>query len=176
MSNERKILYIWVGICFLVGVTVGILLFCGQMRSDPAVFQNEYTYNTDVGAGDFFRVSYLNLLWMFSIFLAHNILPVSVIHPVVAVRGCAGAFSLMYILSFVGVKEAIVSVLPQCFTILPLLAAFSVETVIKRRENIKNGLEPFSLRRRDVGAMFLVSALAGGAETLIFRLLGTCLF
>lgn len=176
MSNERKILYIWVGISFAVGVILGILLFYGQMRSNSAVFESEYTYNTNVKIGDFFRVSYLNMLWIFSIFIAHNILPVSVVHPIIAVRGCAGAFSMMYILTFAGVREAIVSVLPQCISILPVIAIFCVEMVMRRRENIKRGAEPFSLRRRDIMAVFALAAFAGAVETIVFRLLCLCLF
>lgn len=176
MSNERKILYIWVGISFAVGVILGILLFYGQMRSNSAVFESEYIYNTNVKLGDFFRVSYLNMLWVFSIFIAHNILPVSVVHPIIAVRGCAGAFSTMYILTFAGVREAVVSVIPQCLSILPVLALFCVEIVMRRRENIKRGAEPFSLRRRDIVAIFAVCVFAGALETLFFRLLSFCLF
>lgn len=176
MSNERRILYLSVGISFLAGVIVGILLFYGQMRSNPSVFENEYIYDTNVTISDFFRVSYLNMLWMFSIFISHNILPLGTVHPIVAVRGCAGAFCIMYILTFAGIREAVVSVLPQCLTILPVMAIFCVEIVIRRRENIKRGAEPFSLRRSDVLAIFAFSVLAAGAETLLFRFFSLCLF
>ena len=169
MNDERRILYICTAVNFVVGVIVGILLFYGQLKSNSDVFGEAYSYDTAVQLTDFFRVSWLNILWLFSIFIAHNMLPVSAIHPIIFVRGCASSFSMMYILNFVGVREAVASVLPQCVSVLPLLAMFSVNVVVKRRENLHNGEEPFSMKRSDAVKLFAYSAAAGAIETLVFR-------
>lgn len=176
MNSERKMLYISVGINFVVGVILGAVLFYGQLRSNPGVFETEYIYSKDVMIADFFRVAWLNILWLFSIFIAHNMISVAAMHPIVAIRGCAGSFSMLYILHFLGIKEAAASVLPQCLSILPLIAVFSVETVMKRRELVQSGFEPFSMRRSDVAGIFVFSLLAAGAEVLFFRFFCVCLF
>lgn len=176
MNNERKILYISVAINFIVGIIIGIILFYGQMRTNSALLENGYSYDKSATLTDFFRLSWLNILWLLSIFIAHSILPIRVIHPIIAVRGCVSAFSILYILTGFGIREAAASVIPQCFSVLPLLAAFSVETVVKHRENIKNGYEPCSIKRHEAAAIFIFSMLAGGAEVLIFQFLCTYLF
>lgn len=170
MNSERRMLYISVGVNFFIGVIWGILLFYGQMRNNAEVFDGGYIYNAEASLVDFFRVTYLNSLWMFSIFIAHNILSVQFLYPIMMLRGCGSAFSLMYILCFVGIKEAVCSALPQCISVLPMLTVFSVKIVAKRRENIKNKLEPFSLSRADMAKIFLAAAGAAGAETLLFKL------
>ena len=174
MNDERRILYICMAANFVVGVIVGILLFYGQLKSNADVFDGAYSYSASVELADFFRVWWLNVLWLFSIFIAHNILPVSVIHPIIFLRGCASSFSMMYILRFVGVGEAVVSVIPQCVSVLPLLGMFSVNVIMKRRDNLQSGREPFSMRSSDAIKLFMFAAAAGVVETLVFRLFSLC--
>lgn len=169
MNNERRMLYISVAINFVIGIVIGIILFYGQMRSQSSLLQDGYDYDKSATFTDFFRLSWLNTLWLISIFFAHCILPVSVVHPIIAVRGCVSAFSILYILTLFGVREAVASVIPQCFSVLPLLAVFSVENIIRYRKNLKNGYEPCSMKRHEIASIFIFSVLAGAAEVLIFR-------
>lgn len=169
MNNERKILYISVAVNFIVGIIIGIILFYGQMRTSPSFLENSYSYDKTVTLTDFFRLSWLNLIWMFSIFIAHSILSIRAVHPIIAVRGCVSSFSVLYILSMFGIREAAAAVIPQCLSVLPLLMAFSVSTVIKQRENLKNGCEPCSIKRYEAAFIFLFAMLAAAAEVLFFR-------
>ena len=51
MNNERRILYISVAANFIIGIIIGIILFYGQMRIEPAVLEGGYTYEgKQVGA------------------------------------------------------------------------------------------------------------------------------
>ncbi len=176
MNNERKILYISVGINFIVGIIVGIILFYGQMRAEPSLSENAYAYDKAATLADFLRISWLNFVWMFSVFIAHSILPMRMVHPVIVVRGLVSSFSILYILNSFGIKEAIASVIPQCLSVLPLLGAFSVETVLKHRENMKNGVEAFSVKKYEIAAIFVFCLLSAGIEVLTFRLFCSYLF
>lgn len=176
MNNERKILYLSAGINFIVGIIVGTILFYGQMRVDPSLAENVYAYDKAASLSDFLRLSWLNLIWVFSILIAHSIFPVRMVHPVLVVRGCVSSFSVLYILTCFSIKEAAASVIPQCLSVLPLLGAFSVETALRHRENIKSGVQTFSVKRYEVAAIFVFSIIAAGIEVLIFRLFCSYLF
>lgn len=176
MNNERKILYISAGINFIVGIVVGTILFYGQMRVDPSLGETVYAYDKSATLADFLRLSWINLVWIFSIFIVHSIFPVRIVNPVVVVRGCVSSFSVLYILTYFGVKEAAAAVIPQCLSILPLLGAFSVETALRHRENIKSGVQNFSVKRYEVATIFVFSILTAGIEVLIFRLFCSYLF
>lgn len=176
MNNERKILYISAGINFVVGIIVGTILFYGQVRVDPSLGENVYAYDKSATIADFMRLSWLNLVWIFSVLIAHSIFPARMVHPVVIVRGCVNSFSVFYILTCFGIKEAIASVIPQCLSVLPLLGIFSVEAALKHRENIKSGVQNFSVKRYEVAAIFIFSILAAGVEVLTFRLFCSYLF
>ena len=157
MNNERRILYISVAANFIIGIIIGIILFYGQMRIEPAVLEGGYTYDKSATLADFFRLSWLNTIWLLSIFLAHCILPLRMVHPIIAVRGCVSSFSILYILTLLGIKEAVAAVIPQCLSVLPMLAIFSVETTVKYRENIKNGYSPCSFKRYEIVSIFMFS-------------------
>lgn len=176
MNNERKILYVSAAINFIVGIIVGIILFYGQMRTDPSLGESVYDYDKSVTIADFLRLSWLNLIWILSVFIAHIIFPVRMAHPVLVIRGCISSFSILYILSSFGIREAAASVLPQCLSVLPLLGVCSVETAMKYRENIKNKATAFSLKRYEIAAIFLFSLLAAGVEVIAFRFFCSYLF
>lgn len=176
MTNERKKLCTAVFINFLVGIMVGIILFYGQSNSGWDVQLDEYTYVTTVEIADFFRVSWLDMMWIFSAFIIHNILPLVYIYPIVVIRGCCHSFCAMYLFQFVGVKEGVASVISQCFSILPILMYMCIRFVEKRRrKNLSMG-ESLSLSRAETLSVFMVSLFAGALETLFFRLLCLCLF
>ena len=147
---------------------MGTILFYGQIKNDPSVFSGGYVYNKTLSLSDFFRVSYLNILWVFASFLCYNILPFSPVHPVLLIRAAMSSFSLLYILTFVGIKEASACILPQCFSILPLLMFFSVHNSIRYGKKKEGG---FSLKRGEIFFIFLLSMLSGGIEVALFRLL-----
>ena len=176
MNSERKMLYISASVSFVVGIVLGIILFYGQLRAETSVSENAYVYDKTATLTDFFRISWNNILWLFSIFVAHSIFPVSFFQPIVSVRGCVSAFSVLYILSFFGIKEAVASAVPQCLCMIPMIIMFSVENVIRCRENVRSGREMFSLKRYEAASIFVFSALAGGAEIVFFRFLCIYLF
>ena len=155
---------------------MGIILFYGQLKNNPAVFSGEYSYDTTVEFIDFFRAWWLNTMWLFAIFISHIFLQASPFHIIVGVRGCASSYGSMYIINYLGIKEAITSVFPQCLTILPLLIWFSVINVEKRRKEQNGEKEGVSLKRSEALKLFLYSMVAAGAETAIFALLSRCLF
>lgn len=176
MSTERKKLCIAVLCNFLIGIIIGVILYYGQLRSTNQMMINEYTYDKTVETIDFFKVAWLNMLWSFAIFITHNILPSSYIYPIILIRGCASSFCVMYMLEFIGIKEVVASVLPQCFSILPYLMLFSIALVQKRRNaNIYQG-QTLSLRRSEIIMIFLFSIFMAGIETLLFRFFCICLF
>lgn len=176
MTSERKKLYLYAGINFIIGITLGIVLFYGQIRHNPSVFSTEYSYDKTVEIIDFLRAWWLNAMWLFSVFIAHGLLRAAPIHIIVGVRGCASSYGSMYIANYLGIKETVISVLPQCMTILPLLMWYSVTRAEKRREDYENGREGIVMRRTDGIKIFLLSLISAVLETAIFALFSYCLF
>ena len=168
MNGERKKLYLYAGVNFLIGITVGIVLFYGQMKHDSSIFGAEYSYDSTVEIIDFFRVWWLNTMWLFSAFLAQAFLRVATIHIIVAVRGCASSYGSMYLINYIGIREAVISVLPQCISILPLLIWYSVNCGMKRISNENEGV---FMKRGDGVRIFLLSMFSAGIETLCFMFL-----
>lgn len=171
MKSERKKLYLYAGINFLVGTIVGIILFYGQQKNFPQDISSDYSYNKTPELIDLLKVSWLNAMWLFSVFMARSILPASPAHPILLARGVAGAFSAMYIMTCIGVKEAVFSVLPQCVSIIPIMMYFSVSLIEKRRKRSHDGKEPSMLCRTDCLQIILCAAFSAGAEMLAFMLL-----
>ncbi|MBQ3022190.1 MAG: hypothetical protein IJD91_02535 [Clostridia bacterium] len=176
MNDERKTLYISAAINFVIGIVLGTVLFYGQIKGTGTEIVSVYEYDKTTSLSDFFRLSWLNILWMLSVFFARCILPLGFIHPIITVRGLISSFSMLYILSVFGVREAVASIFPQCVSVLPLLLYFSVETVTKYRENLRNGNEPCCLRRHEIASIFVWSMLSGVAEVFVFRILCKYLF
>lgn len=171
MNREQKLIYISVGINFLVGIIIGMVLFYGQIRTDISVFDEVNVTGGVISFGEFLHVSWLDLLWLIFIFLFHNLLPMPFIHPVMMLRGCCTSFCVMYILTFMGIKEAMAAVIPQCFSILPIMILFSVKVVGKRKNIIENGGEPFTFSRSEALLTVLISLIAGGLEVIFYRIL-----
>lgn len=176
MNSERKVLYISAAVNFAIGIVLGIILFYGQLKSSGDDIGVIYEYDKTSSLSDFFRLTWLNILWMLSAFFARCILPLGFFHPVLAIRGCISSFSILYILSLFGIKEAAASLLPPCVSFLPLLLFFSVETVVKSRENIKNSYEASALKRYEIASIFVLGMLSAAAEVLVFRLFCNYLF
>ncbi len=171
MVREQRLIYISVGINFLVGIIVGMVLFYGQIRTDISVFDEMNVSGGVISFGEFLHVSWLNFLWLIFIFLFHNLLPMPLIHPVMMLRGCCSSFCVVYILTFLGIKEAVAAVLPQCFSILPIMILFSEKVVNKRKKIIENGGEPFTFNRNEVLLTLLISLIAGGLEVVFYTVL-----
>ncbi len=174
LSEERKKLCLFTAINFTLGIIMGIVLFYGQQKSNSAVFEGKFEFSTALGLMDFFRVSWINLLWLFSVFIAGNILPISSMHPIMLIRGCMSSFSLMYIFTYIGITEGIVSAVPQCFSVLPLLMFFSVEMARKQRMSFETDRKTVTLKKSEIFLMLFGATLAGGIEMVIFRLLCIC--
>ena len=69
VSAERKKLCLYVGINFVIGVIIGILLFFAHMRSNPIIHPEEYSYDKTVGIIDVIRVWWMNLMWCLEVSL-----------------------------------------------------------------------------------------------------------
>ena len=171
MNREQRLIYISVGINFLVGIIIGMVLFYGQIRTDISVFDEMNVTEDVISLGDFLHVSWLDFLWLIFIFLFHNLLPMSFLHPIMMLRGCCTSFCVMYILTFMGIKETVAAVLPQCFSILPVMILFSVKVAEKRKSIIENGGEPFSFSRSEALLTILISLIAGGLEVAFYSIL-----
>lgn len=174
LTQERKRLCLFTAINFMIGIIMGIVLFYGQQRSNSTVFDGNYEFSTALEIMDFFRLSWINLLWLFSIFIARNILPVSSMHPFMLLRGCMSSFSLMYIFTYIGIREGLMSAVPQCFSILPLLMFFSIEMARKQRVSFETNSKTVTLKKSEIFLMLFGAALAGGIEMVLFRVLCIC--
>ena len=71
----------------------------------------------------------------------------------------------------VRIPEAVVSALPQCISVLPMLMCFSIKCVEKRQILKENGKNPFSLSRTEAAMIFLKSLAAAAGEVLFFFIL-----
>ena len=150
---------------------MGIILFYGQIKSFPEALSQDYSYDKNLQLSDLIRAVHLNIMWLFAIFMARSILPAAPAHPILLIRGLASSFSAMYIMSFIGVKEAVLSVLPQSFSFIPIIIYFSVCIVEKRRKLAAEGKEPSVLCRYDCIQMIFLGILAAMIEMLIFMAL-----
>ena len=175
MSNERKILYVSTGINFVIGITLGIILFFCQIRSGGEFPQNMYEYEREVSVADFLRMVWIDLLWFVSVVIAYGILKARLIHPAIVIRGCISSFSVLYVLSVFGIKEMLATIIPQCFTILPMLIIFSAETVSKQI-SMENKASGISVKKSEIIGILALSVLSAGAEVLIFKAFCTYLF
>lgn len=175
MSNERKMLYMSVIINFVVGVVVGIILFFGQIRSGGAMPENIYDYDTVISAADFFRVAWVNLVWMFTTLAAQGLLRVRFIHPIMIVRGCVTSFTVLYTLYLFGIRESAASIIPQCLASIPLLMFFSAESVFGKNSR-ESGMSGIVIKKSEAAIMTVLSIASAGAEVIIFRIFCTYLF
>ena len=175
MSNERKMLYMSVIINFVIGVVIGIILFFGQIRSGGNLPENIYDYDTVISMADFFRVAWVNLIWMFTTLAAQGMLRVRAIHPIMIVRGCVASFTVLYTLYLFGIKESAASVIPQCLTSIPLLMLFSAESVLGKNSR-ESGISGIVIKKSEAALMTVLSIASAGAEVIIFRLFCTYLF
>ncbi len=175
MSEKRKMLYISAAINFIAGIVLGIILFYGQLKSMGGI-EKIYEYDKTASLADFFRLSWLNMIWLITAFFARCILPPGIFHPIVAVRGMISSFSALYILKAFGIMEVAATLVPQAFSVLPLILYFSVETVERYQANVKEDVEPCSLKRNEVAKLFALSVLSGASEVLIFKVFCNYLF
>ena len=175
MNNERKILYMSAGINFTIGIITGIILFFGQIRNGNIFSENIYDFDKVVSITDFIRMVWINLVWMFSVIIAHSMLKIKLIHPVLVARGCVNSFSLLYILNCFGIKEAATSIIPQCFTVLPMLIIFSAEAIWGRNdEGVSKSA--IAIKKHEILIIFILSLISAGAEILLFRFFSSNLF
>jgi len=174
MSNERKILYMSVAVNFTLGVILGIILFNGQIKTTSSI-GDMYDYDMTISFTDFFRIAWMNLLWMISILVARSILRARLIHPVITLRGLVNSFSFSYMLNFFGIKESLCAFLPQCLSVLPLLLIFSVETVLRMSSRLNEG-NAIIVKKSEIFLVLFLSMFSSGAELMFFKLFCACLF
>lgn len=172
---DRKKLTITLVNYALGGVT-GIVLFYAQMRGVGVEFSEDAQFIPSLSVESFLKTAWTNMLWIFSVFLFHSITSCVNAQPVMAVRGMVDTFCVMYLLNSFGVKVAMASALPQCFSILPVLTLFTL-SILKRRKNaVLAGREPCTIKRRDAALFFMISLLAACIEAVFFKLICTILF
>lgn len=173
-SDQKKIIITMVN--YGVGAVTGIVLFYAQIRGVGIDFSENAQFVPSLSVESFIKTAWTNMLWIFSIFLFHSITSCANAQPVMAVRGMVDTFCVMYLLSSSGVKVAMASALPQCFSILPVLVFFTL-SILKRRKNaVLSGREPCTIKRRDAALFFTISLLAACVEAVFFKLICTILF
>lgn len=175
MNEERKKLCLYAGINFLIGAIMGTVLFYAHFRSNPQSIGAEYYFEKNLQVIDVLRAWWMNVMWSFSVFLAHTVLPGKAVHTIVGLRGAVSSFSVLYLMETFGVNEAVVSVLPQCLSVIPMLMCFSVLCVEKRMQNVSEGKEAFHISRGTTILLFLFCALAALGEAATFALLSRIL-
>lgn len=174
MNNERKILYMSAIINLVIGISVGIVLFFGQLRSGMSLPENIYDYEKTISVSDFLSALWINAVWLFSIPLARGLLRARLIHPVVLVRGAVTSFTVLYTMYIFGFKEAAASIIPQCLAVLPMIIMFSVETAPLERGG-ERGTD-IIIRKSEIFGIIALSIVASGIEVLTFGLFCTYLF
>ncbi len=174
-SSDQKKLIITLANYALGGV-IGIVLFYAQMRGAGLDFSEDVEFVPTLSVGSFLKTAWTNMLWIFSVFLFHSITSCVSAQPVMAARGIVDTFCVMYLLSSFGVKVTLASALPQCFSILPVMALFTL-SILKRRKNaVLMGREPCTIKRRDTALFFMISLLAACVEAVFFKLICMILF
>ena len=114
MTEERKKVINSICISFLTGTILGIILFFAQLKSgaENVVFE----IKKNISTGDFFRVAWMNMLWMISVFIARCILPVRYMHPIILLHGIKIGFSSTCMIKLSGAVNAAVVIIPQVLT------------------------------------------------------------
>lgn len=175
LEHERRKLCLFSAADFTLGIIVGMVLFYGQQKNAPSLFDGGYEFRTVMQISDIMRAFKLNFLWLFAIFASFNILPLAPLQPIMLLRGAMSGFSVLYVMSYIGIKEAVQCILPQCFSILPLFLAFYVKTAENRKKKREEGKEPFSLTKSEFFLLTFWAAASAAAECALFRLLIFCL-
>ena len=175
VSTERKRILNSVCINFLCGVIMGIILFYSQLKAGGMIAE-DLDIENNISAEDLFRIAWMNMLWLVSVFLARCVAPVRYMHPIMVVRGLINGFSATCIIHQCGAVKAAAVVLPQVMTLVVMLAAYSVILIEKRSAAILKLKEPNVMKKTEIIAMMLFSLLAAAAEIALFKLFLLCLF
>ena len=175
ISAERKRILNSVCINFFSGVIVGTILFYSQFKG-ANFFEADFEIERRVSFEDVFRIAWMNMLWLVSVFLARCVAPMSYMHPIILIRGLINGFSASCIIHQCGAIEAAAVILPQVMTLVVMLAAYSVILIEKRKKAVLRLKEPNVLKKADIMLMMLFSLVSAGAEIVFFRLFVLGLF
>ena len=110
---------------YALGGVTGIVLFYAQLRGAGFDLSQQNEFVPAISIENFLKTAWTNMLWIFSIFLFHSITPCTFAQPISMARGVTDTFCVMYLLSTFGIKAALASALPQCFSILPAMVIFT---------------------------------------------------
>lgn len=168
-ASERKKMLVSTGVNFALGSVMGTILFYGFLRGGGGVRNIEFS--RDITPLAVARLTWLNLLWLFSIFIMHQMFFTRFFQPIMIVRAVTCTFSASYIMTYSSVRAAVAAVLPQCLSILPIMAFFT-SSVIKRQERKCLGEKSgCTIQSKDVFRIFLIGALGALLETLFFAII-----
>ena len=167
-ASERKKMLVSTGANFILGSVMGTVLFYGFQRGGGSAVNLQF--KSDITPITVLRLIWLNLLWLFSIFITHRMFFTSFFQPIMIVRAVTSAFSASYIMTYSGVREAFVTALPQCLSILPIMAFFTSFVIRKREIKCAGDKIECTIHTRDVFRIFLLGTLGALLETLFFAL------
>lgn len=164
--EAKNKVYLCTFISFIIGATIGTVLFYSQLK-----LQKESTtvpvFTEKVTLEDALRLFYINLLWLISIFIAYRLVPFVFFQPIMISRGAVSTFSVLYVMNSYGVMWAARVILPQCFSILPIMAFFFYQLVEKYKKCMLSGNE-FYIKRKDILFTIGLSAVATVVESGLF--------
>ena len=168
MKNPKPInkIFLCTFISFIIGATIGTILFYSQLKlvsetKTVPVFTERITMT------DALRLFYTNLLWLISIFISYRLVPFIFFQPIMISRGAVSTFSVLYVMNSYGVLWAARVIIPQCFSILPIMAFFFYKLTEKYKKCVFSGNE-FYIKRKDILFTIMLSILATIVESGLF--------
>ena len=174
LSDDAKKTFLAVGINFFIGAMLGVILFYGQLKHSAELRSFELVRK--VSPADVFRLVRMNILWLLAIFIAKCIAPMRAAQPIMLIRGSVCGFTASYIIRSSSAAAVAAAVIPQCLTALPAMALYSALINEKRKNSVRAGKDPDSLKRRDVFVLLAFSVFSALAETAVFSALNIILF
>lgn len=165
LEAKNKI-YLCTFVNFIIGATIGTILFYSQLKSEPET-QVVPVFTEKITMLDATRLFYTNLLWLISIFISYRLVPFVFFQPIMISRGAVSTFSVLYVMNSYGVLWAARVIIPQCFSILPIMSVFFFQLVQKYKNCMFAGSE-FSVKRKDILFCIMLSLLATVVESGLF--------
>ena len=165
-SKPRNKIFLCTFINFIIGAIIGTILFYSQLKlkSDTKTVP---VFTDKITMLDALRLFYANLLWLISIFISYRLVPLVFFQPIMISRGAVSTFSVLYVMNSYGVLWAAMVIIPQCFSILPIMSFFFYQLAEKCKNSVLSGSE-FYIKRKDILFTIMLSIVATIVESVMF--------
>ncbi len=167
LEAKNKI-YLCTFINFIIGATIGTILFYSQLKLE-AETQVVPVFTEKITLLDAIRLFYTNLLWLISTFISYRLVPIVFFQPIMISRGAVSTFSVLYVMNAYGVLWAARVIIPQCFSILPIMSFFFFQ-LVEKYKNCMLSENEFSVKRKDILFAIMLSIAATIVESGLFLL------